>query len=172
MAKLQKKTTIKTLEEVNSKMAELKIAAARLNQKQAELTVAVTQLENKFTPELTMLRETKLLLESDIELWALENKSELEARRSWTMLHGDIGFRQSSKLTTLKKYKWSDVLEALKNAGKKYSCYLRIKEDVAKDELKTDLLAGNITYDEAMKLGVGIETVDNFYIETNSIEVN
>ncbi|MHC1738444.1 MAG: host-nuclease inhibitor Gam family protein [Ignavibacteriaceae bacterium] len=171
MAKLKKVTTLKTLDDVNNRLAELKIANAKLDRTTADLNVKRTELENKYTPELSSLREQKLLLEADIELWAEAHKPELESRRSWEVLHGSIGYRSSTKLSTLRKFKWADVLEKIKGLKGKFNTYIRIKEEVAKDELKADIQSEGISKDEAQKIGVYIEEVDNFFIETNSLEV-
>jgi phage host-nuclease inhibitor protein Gam len=172
MAKLKKVTTLKNLDDVNNRLAELKIANAKLDRSTADLNVKRTELENKFTPILTSLREQKLLLEADIELWAEVNKGELDKRRSWEVLHGVIGYRSSQKLSLLRKWKWNDVLEKIKSVGGKLKTYIRVKEEVAKDELKQDIMAGSVSPADAQTIGVYIEEVDNFYIETNSIEVN
>jgi len=172
MAKLKKVTTLNTLDDVNIKLADLKLANAKLDKVQAELNVKRTELENKFTPELTSLRETKLLIESDIELWALDHKDDLTTKRSWDVLHGSFGFRQSTKLGRTRKFSWEDVKDEIKKVGGKFKTFLRIKEEIAKDELKAAILAGDITLDEARSVGVAIETPDNFFIEPNSIDVD
>ena len=139
----------------------------------ADLNVKRTELENSFTPKLTSLEEEKLLIETDVELWAVANKEDLASKRSWDVLHGSFGFRQSQKIKPSKKFTWADVLEKLKEAGGKFKTYVRVKEEVAKDELKADINDGNITLDDAVKkCGVMIETIDNFFIEPNTIEVN
>lgn len=169
--KLEKVTTLKTIDDVNNKLADLKLTSAKLSKVEAELNVKRTELENKYTPELTTLREQKLLIETDVELWANDHKSELTTKRSWDVLHGSFGFRVSTKISTLKKFKWDDVKERIKDIGGKFKSFIRIKEEVAKDELKTAISEGNITLDEAMKVGVCLEQIDNFFIEPNVIEV-
>lgn len=169
--KLEKVTTLKTIEDVNNKLADLKIVTSRLAKTEAELNVKRTQLEQKYIPELTSLKEQKLMIETDVELWANEHKDELEKKRSWDCMHGSLGFRESTKLSTVKKFHWKDVLERMKNLGNKYALYIRVKEEVAKDDLKTDILSKALTLDEAARIGVCLETVDNFYIETNAADV-
>lgn len=169
--KLKRVTTIKGLNEVNVKLSELKLATAKLNRLVSELNVKRTELENKYTPKVSELSEQKLLIESDLELYALDNKNLFEGKRSVDMLHGAIGFRQSTKLSPLKGFKWNDVLERIKTIGGRFKKdYLRVKEEIAKDDLKTDLVNGNLAEAEARKICVEIEKSDNFFIELNEAE--
>lgn len=169
--KLKRISTIKSLEEVNKKLSELKSASARMKKLESELNIKRTELENKFTPELSKLKEQKLLIESDVELYATENKNLFEGKRSVDMLHGAIGFRQSTKLSTLKGFKWHDVVERIKSIGGKFKKdYLRIKEELAKDELKTDMANGKLSEADARKICVELEQTDNFFIELNEAE--
>ena len=169
--KLKRVTTIKSVEEANHKLSELKLASAKLRKLESELNVKRTELENKFTPKLSELGEQKLLLESDLELFASENKNLFAEKRSLSMLHGSIGFRQSTKLTTLKGFRWADVVERIKSIGGRFKKdYLRIKEDVAKDELKSDLISGSLNDTDAKKICVSLETTDNFFVELNTTE--
>jgi phage host-nuclease inhibitor protein Gam len=159
------------LEEVNKKLSELKLASAKMSKLESELNLKRTELENKYTPELSKYKEQKLLIESDLELYAQENKNLFEGKRSVEMLHGSIGFRQSTKLSTLKGFKWHDVVERIKAIGGKFKKdYLRIKEEIAKDELKSDLVNGNLSDADARKICVELEQSDNFFIELNEAE--
>jgi phage host-nuclease inhibitor protein Gam len=164
--KLVQVTTLSTLEEVADKLAELRIVRSKLTKISGELDIKKTQLQQKYSPEITSLQEQQLLLETDLRLWAEEHKGDLDKKRSWDFPHGTIGFRESTKLSTIKRVIWKDVLERVKNFGGKYIKYVRTKEEINKDDLKTDILSKNITLDEAAKIGVCLETVDNVSIDT------
>lgn len=169
--KLKRISTIKSLDEVNKKLSELKLASAKMSKLESELNVKRTELENKYTPDLSKFKEQKLLIESDLELYAQENKNLFEGKRSIEMLHGAIGFRQSTKLAALKGFRWQDVIERIKTIGGKFKKdYLRIKEEIAKDELKSDLVNGNLSDADARKICVELEQSDNFFIELNEAE--
>mgnify|MGYP001176825225 CR=1 FL=1 len=172
MSKQKKVTTIKSLEEANQRLAELKIAEAQLKILTSELNIKHTKLENEYSMRIAELKEKRLLCQTDIELFAETHKGELNNKRSWSLLHGDFGFRQSQKLTTLPKFNWSKVLDAIEKAGGRFKTYIRTKTEIAKDELKSDLQAGVITAQEANEIGVKIDVVDNFFIEPNTIEVD
>ncbi len=172
MAKKQiKKTTIKSFDDANAKLAELKITEAQLQQVEAELNIKRTELEKLYAVQIDSLKEQKLLLQTDVELFAKANKDQLHDKRSWTLFHGDFGFRQSQKLSTLPKYNWSKVLDSIKKQGGKFLVYIRSKEEVAKDELKADIQKEAVTALDANKIGVKIDVVDNFFIDLNSIKV-
>ncbi len=171
MAKLVKVTTLKTLDDLNTSLAEYKIVKAELEEKTAELNVKRTKLEMDYTPDLTALNERKLSLESNIELFAEENKTKYFAdkKRSIDVLHGRIGFRLSKKLSKMKKFTWENVLENIRTKGKKFASYIKTKEEINKEALKDDIQNEVIKLDDARLIGVTIEEVDNFFIETNSI---
>ena len=172
MARKQiKKTTIKTFDDANTKLAELKITEAQIQQIEAELNIKRTELEQEYADRIDSLKEQKLLLQTDVELFAEANKDQLHEKRSWTLFHGDFGFRQSQKLSTLPKFTWQKVLDSVKHLGGKYLVYIRLKEEIAKDELKADIQQGAVTALDANKIGVKIDVVDNFYIDLNSIRV-
>lgn len=169
--KLKRVSTLKSTEDANKKLSELKLVSAKIKKLESELNVKRTELENKYTPKLSELGEEKLLLESDLELFAEENKNLFTEKRSVSLLHGSIGFRQSTKLSTLKGFKWNDVLERIKTIGGRFKKeFLRVKEEVAKDELKTALVDGSLADSEAKKICVTLETTDNFFIELNTTE--
>jgi phage host-nuclease inhibitor protein Gam len=169
--KLIKKTTIKDFEAANGKLADLKMTDAELQKVEAELNIKRTKLEQEYADKIDSLRENKLLLQTDIELFAEMNKDNLLDKRSWALFHGDFGYRQSQKLATLPKFNWGRVLDSIKSTGGKFLAYIRTKEEIAKDELKTDIQQGAITAVEANKIGVKIDVIDNFYIELNSLKV-
>ena len=170
--KLEKKTTLKSLEEVNIELANLKVVSAKLLRIKSELNLKRTELENKYTPEIAQFEQQKLLIESNIELWAEDNKDDLTDKRSWDLQHGSLGYRRSTKTETIKGRKWDDVLSKIKEIGGKFLTYIRAKEEVAKDELRAAMADGSLTLDEAKQIYVTEKMIDNFFIEPSAVEVN
>lgn len=99
-----------------------------------------------------------------LEAFATHNKAQLFAKKkSLDLGFGVIGFRLATRLKTVAKATWGQVLEALQSY--KYEKAIRIKVEVDKDAMK-DWPAERLA-----TVGVTRETSDEFYIEIKQEEV-
>lgn len=77
----------------------------------------------------------------------------------------DFGFRIGNPtLSTERKWKWDDVLKALK-LDKEMSKYVRTKEEVQKDLVKADFAAEKITPEQLASFGMKITQTESCWIE-------
>jgi len=159
------KVKILVIDDMDARLATYKILCAKQEKLEADLQLKKTELENKFNPLIKEIKDQQSLIESEIEKWATEHKSELSDSRTWNVPNGSFGFRQSESLTA-KNNNWDIVIHKIKEAGKKFSdAYLRIKLEVAKTVLKADLNSGKLSEKDAKNIGVSIETKDGFFIK-------
>lgn len=99
-----------------------------------------------------------------LEAFATHNKAALFAKKkSLDLGFGVIGFRLASRLKTVAKTTWGQVLEALKSYG--FTEAIRVKEEVDRDVMR-DWPAERLA-----TVGVTRETADDFYIEIKQEEV-
>jgi phage host-nuclease inhibitor protein Gam len=66
-------------------------------------------------------------------------------------------------LKTLAKWKWDGVLHALR--GFRMGLYIRIKEEINKEQIIADVGAQVLTNPELRKAGVEVSQEESFYIE-------
>lgn len=100
-----------------------------------------------------------------LNTYATANKKELFAKtKTNTLCFGSFGFRLSSKLKTLSKVKWENVLQNLKD--KNLTDFIRIKEEVDKDKLKSQ------TNEFLKDVGCQVVQDDTFFYELNRDEYN
>lgn len=77
----------------------------------------------------------------------------------------DFGFRIGNPtLSTAKKWKWDDVIKALK-LDDLMKAYVRTKEEVNKDLIKADYAADKITPEMLAAFGMKITQSESFWIE-------
>lgn len=170
--KVIKSTTLKSLDDVNSKLGELRNTKNHLKKIEGELNVKRTDLEDRYKDRITNLKEQQLLFETDLELWAVEHKEELKVKRSWDLQNGVIGFWQSKRLVTIGKLAKKEVLERVISMKNRFKKYLKVKQEVDWNLLKTDMTDKVLSLDDANELGVALQTEDNFQIKLEETEIN
>ncbi|HZV36740.1 MAG TPA: host-nuclease inhibitor Gam family protein [Verrucomicrobiae bacterium] len=163
---IQLKTpTVKTRAEMESLMRE--IARLKLNEKLllSGMDAELQALRDNYESRLATL--TQLLAEKTeaARAWAEANPDEFGKRRSISFAHGTIGFRTGPpKLATLLKRKWDGVLDAL-GAKRWGAAYIRVKEEINKEQLIADAGAGILSVKELRNIGVEIVQEETFYVE-------
>lgn len=139
MAKRVKKTIITgiTAWEAEEAFASYAKADAQQAKITAEIELACAKIREKHQDQLAALQQTKDEAFERLQTYAVENQSELFAKRkSLEMTHGVIGFRTGQpKCKTARGTTWADALELVKD---RLPNYIRTKEEVDKDRLLAD----------------------------------
>jgi phage host-nuclease inhibitor protein Gam len=103
--------------------------------------------------------------------WAEANPAEFAHRKSIDFLHGQVGFRTGTpKLKTLVKWKWDGVLQALR--GSRWgTAYIRVKEEINKEQIITDIGAQVLSEADLRKAGAQVVQEESFFVETKITRV-
>lgn len=119
MAKRVKKTIITgiTAGEAEEAFASYAKADAQQAKITAEIELACAKIREKHQDQLAALQQTKDEAFERLQTYAVENQSELFAKRkSLEMTHGVIGFRTGQpKCKTARGTTWADALELVKD---------------------------------------------------------
>lgn len=150
-------------EQFENAFAEYAAADARFQQVTAKMDVDITRIREKYQDQLAQLQDQKDKAFETMQVFALENKDEVFAKRkSIETVHGLAGFRTGTpKLKTLKGFTWGAVTNLLKEF---LPGYVRISEEPAKDKLLADRDNEEVA---AQFQRVGIEVVqdETFFVE-------
>jgi phage host-nuclease inhibitor protein Gam len=166
MAKTREKKVViagVTREEFEDAFAKFADADARLQQMTAKMDVEITRIREKYQDNISFLGELKDDAFEKMQVWAMENKDELFAKRkSIESTHGTVGFRTGTpKLKLLKGFTWGAVTNLLKEF---LPTYVRISEEPAKDKLLSDRedpeVCGVFT-----KVGIFVDQDEMFFVE-------
>lgn len=100
----------------------------------------------------------------DLEKFYRQHRKEVEAagKKSKDLNFGRAGLRTGAKkLALMKGFKWPEVLAAVKENFTDWTKFVRVKESLKKDVMKSDLGT------EALEaLGVTVKQPEEFWIET------
>jgi phage host-nuclease inhibitor protein Gam len=166
MAKTREKKVVVTgvtREEFEDAFAKFADADARLQQMTAKMDQEMTHIREKYQDAITFLGEQKDEAFEKMQVWAMENKDELFAKRkSIESTHGIVGFRTGTpKLKLLKGFTWGAVTNLLKEF---IPGYVRINEEPAKDKLLSDREDPelNVLFP---KVGIYVDQDETFFVE-------
>jgi phage host-nuclease inhibitor protein Gam len=97
--------------------------------------------------------------------WAEANPAEFGQRKSIEFAFGVAGFRTGTpKLKTILKWKWDAVLDALR--GSRWGAgYIRVKEEINKEQIIADVGAGVLSAADLRKAGAQVTREESFYVE-------
>jgi phage host-nuclease inhibitor protein Gam len=163
------KTRIKTpaaailsREEMEKVVGEIAHLQSKRQQVTGEMNEEVTKLRRQFEVQLVGIDEDlewKLAVAKD---WADRNQAEFGAKKSLAMTHGEVGWRIGNpSLKTLTGWTWDRVLEKLREGGW-FSKYLRVKQEVNKEQI----IADRVELGESLKsIGVRVVQAETFFIE-------
>ena len=183
MAKRVKKTIITgiTAGEAEEAFASYAKADAQQAKITAEIELACAKIREKHQDQLAALQQTKDEAFERLQTYAVENQSELFAKRkSLEMTHGVIGFRTGQpKLKMMRGFTWASSLALVKAL---LPDYIRTTEEVAKDRLLADrdlkiLKAGEPKENcrplsqEMTRCGILVVQEESFFVEPKREEV-
>lgn len=156
---------LQSWDEVNETLKHLGRIERDINLINEVLKEQIETAKTRAESELKPLESRQKELAAALEQFATHHKEEFEkAPRSRKLMFGKIGFHRSpGKFKPLRKWNWKQVLEKLKELGKKQ--YIRIKEEVDKEALEKDYKENILSNDSLEVYGLKWQTEDEFYFE-------
>ncbi len=150
--------TIEDMTQADAVLEELCRIGRRLGEVEAAMNEALDQAKAEAKKAAAPLAARKKELEEALALFGAYNKADLfKKRKSVERAFGVFGFRKSTKLKLLSKFKWEMVLQRLKEL--KLTEGIRIKEEVNKEALQA------WPEERQETVGVKLDTSDEFFIE-------
>lgn len=158
---------IKNYAELDQALLEAGKLQVMLTKKEAELNSKLQALRDKYEQETAEDRKTFEAIESAIMAYCNTIKHEFNNQRRKELTHGYVGFRTNPPkvLQLNKKFTLKTSLELIKKlfAGK----YIRLKEEINKDEILADYSNKELTDDKLAAIGLRIDQDETFYYEIN-----
>jgi phage host-nuclease inhibitor protein Gam len=164
--------TLQQAEEASKTLAEKVNQLEKIKVKMNEL---VDKVKNRYSDQVTELREEVEEATKILEQYAYEQKSSWDKKKSFELPHNIIGFRTGTpRVTKEKKFSWEAVLELLKK-NKAFKRFIRTKEEINKEAILSLNAANEKEKQLLLKLKdecyLFIEQGDAFYIMPKKEEV-
>lgn len=100
-----------------------------------------------------------------VQAWADSNPAEFSKRKSIDFPAGRVGYRTGTpKAKTRAGFTWARVIEKLKSLAWG-EAFLRISEEVAKDEIIAATTQGRLSANELISIGVTVVQDETFFVE-------
>lgn len=144
------------------------IAGLKFNEQllNAGMDAEIQAVRDKYRGRLNTVAEVLSEKVSAARDWAEANPAEFGRRKSIDFPDGTVGFRTGTpKLKMLAKWKWSGVLQALRNA-RWGAAYIRIKEEINKEQIIADVGANTLSQTDLRKAGAQVVREESFFVET------
>ena len=160
-----KSPAIKTRAEMETLVRE--IAGLKLNEKLLTVNMDGEIQSVRDTYEARLGTLTQVLAEKTeaARAWAESNPEAFSQRKSLDFVHGVIGFRTGTpKLKTVSKWKWDGVLQSLR-AARWGATYIRVKEEINKEQIIADIGAQILSTADLRKAGAQVVREESFFVE-------
>jgi phage host-nuclease inhibitor protein Gam len=166
MKKREKKPVMQpaNIEQAEAIMAEYATLDALISETTAKMDQEITAIRERYADDLQELGDKREEKFTSLQLFAENNRTLFEKRRSIEMAHGALGFRTGTpKLKTLRGFTWAAVTNLLKQS---LPSYVRTVDEPAKDKLLADRDIPQVNQ-FFNKDGIGIEVVqdETFFVE-------
>lgn len=152
----------KNIESAESVMADYAKVDAEIEEITAKMDQEITKIRDKYSDKLQQLGEVREEKFLQLQLFAEQNKTLFDKKKSIEMAHGQLGFRTGTpKLKTLKGFTWASVTNLLKQF---LPDYVRTTEEPAKDKLLADRdIPGIIA--QFPKVGIQVAQDESFFVD-------
>lgn len=159
------KINIKSWDDVGKYLIELASAESTFAKKEAQMNEKIAKIKEQFESDTLELRANIDTLRANIEMFALKNKSEFDNVRTKSFTGGTVGFRtHPPKIVQLsKKYSVKTSVELLKKLFG--DIYIRLKEEINKDQLLVDLAQNKINDTNLAAVGLRVEKDETLFID-------
>ncbi len=118
--------------------------------------------------EINQLRERIGRYEQALKEWAEKHRQEFGESKSLEMRQGTLVFRLGNRVVNLLEG-WSNfmALAKLRNAGKKFGEYIRVKEEIDRQRILSDSRpeVGKLKEKDLKRFGLVIEQPERFFVE-------
>lgn len=152
---------LNSLEEVDDCLQKLSSLSRRIKTMESERDEKIDSIKLEFKEDLLELREDIETLEMSLGDFGENNKALFKDPRSHKLSFGVVGFKQGTKLETLKGFTWKKVLKKLWKNKKR--SVLQFKPSIKKDAIKA-----NWTTQQLSEFGMKITKEDHFSYSLNS----
>jgi phage host-nuclease inhibitor protein Gam len=169
--KLNQKSTLQTTDDATACMRELKEVTIELGRIQAEADEARLNIEKKIEELVSPLAERKLTLEQNLKLFSLENRSLFTETRKVKTPFGSYGFHlmPPSVVSIMKRI--ADNIASMKAGGKRYTRFIKVKEDLDRAGIKAAVDAGELSPADLSAIGLAIRSEEEFVYHIDSQEL-
>lgn len=158
---------IKNYEDLDQALLEAGRLQVTLTKKEAELNAKLQALRDKYEQDTADDKSALQSIEAAITEFCTKIKHEFDNHRRKELTHGFVGFRTNPPkvLQLNKKFTIKTSLELIKKlfTGK----YIRMKEELNKDEILADYSAKELTDDKLAAIGLRVDQDETFFYEIN-----
>jgi len=143
------------------------ITGLKLNEKLliAGMDAEIKAVRDSYESRLTTITQVLGEKTAAAQAWADANPDEFGRKKSIEFTHGTVGFRTGTpKLKTLAKIKWDAVLQSLRSC-RWGAAYLRVKEEINKEQIIADVGARILSEADLRKAGAQVVREESFYVE-------
>lgn len=159
-------TTLSSWEDVDNTLTDISALTNVIQRLEIEMNEKIAKIQEKYNDELIPMKNELQYKGQNVEMFCKKHKEEFDETRSRKLNSGIVGFRLGTGvLSTLKGYTWKACLQILK-ATKKAKDFIKVKEDINKDAIKS----ANLSDTELAAFGMHIEQKDTFYYSINNVE--
>jgi len=153
-----------TINDISYALGIIAKQTAFIKKKEAVLNQKMAELKQKFDIETAEAKTEIDLLNTDIEKYCMQNKSQFDNQRTMELTNGKIGFRiNPPKVAQLnRKYTIAASIELIKTVFK--GLYLRVKEDIDKDKVLADYSNKTLTDQQLAGVGLKVDQGETFFI--------
>src|SRR5690606_8803265 len=154
-AQVQAKPILNNTDELDDALRQLCDIKSNIDIRTAEMNQELTRIKEECDDDLSEDLALKARLEKDVEEYCTYYRNDIfpVGKKSLELVHGEVNFRQHPPTLMVSKRKrmtWATVLDRVREVfGKKYTDYVRVKEEPIKDAL--------ITLDETQLDDLGLE---------------
>jgi phage host-nuclease inhibitor protein Gam len=170
--RIKSNTRTITREEAEALVNEIAHAENRRRFISATVDEKTLAIREKYAPDLDATAATIKANSALVQAWAEANPEEFGKKKSLVFAAGTIGFRTGTpKAKTRAGFTWSRVLEKLKALEWGFA-FIRITEDVAKDEIIAAATQARLTPADLGQIGVDVVQDESFFIEPDLTALN
>ncbi len=161
--KMKQQSTLTSIDDATNVMRQLKEIELELHSIQTKANARILTIQEELAERVGPLAERRLGLETDLRLYAEQNRSALFVqRKTITTPFGVFGFRQMPPSVELVMRKAEDVVSAMRAAGKRWKDFLREKVSIDKPAIKSAYDDGRLTDADLQMVGLRITSSEEF----------
>lgn len=161
--KLKQQTTLTSMDDAADVMRQLKEIELELHSIETKANARILSIQEELQERVGPLAERRLGLETDLRLFAEQNRNALFVhRKSISTPFGVYGFRQMPPSVELVMRKAEDVVSAMRTAGRRWKEFLREKVSIDKPAIKSAYDNGRLSDADLQAVGLRITSSEEF----------